>query len=57
LRFLWNGELRVSRLFKIGEGSQLLDASEEKRKDLRGEGVDVNVAEREPVGRRLAGER
>jgi hypothetical protein len=34
LRFLGNGEFRVSQLFKTHEGSQLLEASEEKRKDL-----------------------
>ena len=38
LRFLWNGELRVSRLFRLGEGAQLLDASEAKGKELEPRG-------------------
>jgi hypothetical protein len=38
LRFLWNGEMRMTRLFRIGEGGRLLDASEEKRRELEARG-------------------
>ena len=45
LRFLWNGNLRVSRLFKIGEGAQLLEMSNDKARGARGERVGVKVAD------------
>lgn len=38
LRFMWNGELRVSRLFKQRDGAQLLEASNEKRAELEARG-------------------
>ena len=37
LRFLWNGEMRVTRLTRIGEGAQLLDASERNAASLKRE--------------------